>query len=142
MTADITKKPDVVSPTMSISIATDKPEIVQPDQLISCWHEVMNDIREDRDEVKEVINNFRDMVMNEGDATAASKEALVNLLRMKSEIADKKTRVLDLLLRAFLKDRVPNSIAQKQVNQYKIEAQAKRELFNMLDAEETKPEKP
>lgn len=117
-------------------IPPDSHQIVQGDQLIGYYTEILHDIKEDRDEVSKILDNFNDMLVNQGDATHSTKEALVNLVKIKSEIADKKTRVLDLLLRSFNRDRsIPGYIAKNmQVN---IDNSSKRNLLTRLDEEET-----
>lgn len=115
-----------------------KNEVVKAEQIINFTNEIMDDIRDDRTEVSEILKNFIEMVINEGDATQGSKEALVNLLKIKSEIADKKTRVLDLSLRAFMRDRSIPGIAAHQHNEYKIIGSSKKNLLKALEEEEKK----
>ncbi len=72
--------------------------------------------------------------MNDGDATSASKEALVNLIKVKSETADKMTKVLDLATRIKLKkDHFPAYLNAKQENTITIgDNGAKRELIRQV----------
>jgi hypothetical protein len=43
------------------------------------------------------------MVLNDGDGSTSSKEALVNLVKTKMEASDKMTRIADLMTRIKLK---------------------------------------
>ena len=45
------------------------------------------------------------MVLNEGDATAASKEAVVGLVKAKSETNDQVIKIADLMTRLKMKER-------------------------------------
>lgn len=136
----------VTLPNMNVNLALPEQakdtEIVKSDQLIPLYNEILHDIRDDRTEIDEVLRTFLDMVTNEGDATTSSKEAVVNLLKLKSETADKKTRVMDLLLRAFLKEKdngFPRYLAAKQENTINIEGSNKRKLLkSIMDTVEDK----
>jgi len=55
--------------------------------------------------VDELLGKFCDMVINDGDASNASKEALVNLVKLKTDTADKMTKIADLMTRIKLKER-------------------------------------
>jgi hypothetical protein len=43
------------------------------------------------------------MVINDGDSSTSSKEALVNLIKVKMEASDKMSRIADLMTRIKLK---------------------------------------
>lgn len=135
------EKPSAL-PSMNVNLVPAEPqkegELAKAEQIISYYNEILDDIRDDRKEIDEVFRSFLEMVMNEGDATTSSKEALVNLLKLKSEAADKKTRVVDLLMRAFLKekDTFPKYLAAHQHNEIKIEdSSRKRQLIKSLQKE-------
>ena len=72
--------------------------------------ELLAEIKNDRIEVDNLLQNFTDMVFNGGDVTSSSKESVVNLAKIKSDILDKKTKVADLL----------TSLKIKQKNQLKV----------------------
>ena len=81
------------------------------------------------------------MVLNEGDATTSSKEALINLLNMKIQCADRKTKVLDLMMRCHLKEKdafFPKYLAQH--NEIKIEDNSKKRrlLQSIINEKEIK----
>jgi hypothetical protein len=64
----------------------------------------MNNIREDRKQVSDYIDNIADMVINDGDATTSSKEALVNFVKIKTDLSDKMLKAADLMTRLKLKN--------------------------------------
>ena len=145
---DLVAQPNDKTPSLNVNIGlpteSPKSDIVKPEEIIIINNEILKDIRDDQEELADVIKMFKEMVINEGDATAASKEALVNLLKIKSETADKKTKVLDIMLRAFLKEKenlFPKYLAAytNQHNEYKINTSAKRDLIksNFTQPKET-----
>ena len=77
-------------------------EIVTDGDLVDMYDDIVNMVRKDREEVSEVLGNFVNMVMNEGDGSSASKEAIVALLKMKMDGADKLSKVADLKTRVKL----------------------------------------
>lgn len=127
-------------PNMNLSIPEQKKEsdLIKSEKLVGYYDEVMKDIKDDREELNDYIKIFSEMVVNDGDATSSSKEALVNLLKLKSEAADKKTKVIDLLTRAFLKekDTFPRYLAATQNNSIKITDSPKGRLIKSIIEEE------
>lgn len=113
-------------PAMSMNVsvpteATKQNDLIKTDDLAKCFVEIFDDIRDDRKELDDVLRPVIDMVLNDGDSTAASKEAMVNLLKIKSDMADKKIKATDLLLRAYLKEKdsgFPKYLAQSQHNYF------------------------
>jgi hypothetical protein len=102
-------EPTEILPSMNVNMApTDQEgeiELVGDNDLLGIYDEVMVNIREDRQEVDSALTNFIDMVFNEGDASNASKEAIVNLLKIKSDASDKMAKIADLMTRIKLKER-------------------------------------
>jgi hypothetical protein len=115
-------------------IAEPKESIVKDEQILGLYDEILNDCREDSKKVDEVLANFLDMVMNDGDASSASKEAIVNLLKIKSDISDKKAKIADLETRIKLKekDTFPRYLAAHQQNNVVIEG-SKREMIKSIN---------
>lgn len=97
-------------PQMNV-VSPDQPQIEQKEcpvtdeMILGVYDEVLEDIRGDRKEIDGLLANFVDMVINEGDSTTASKEALVRLMELKLETAEKKSRIADLMTRVKLKER-------------------------------------
>ena len=130
-------------PSINVNVPTEakETELVKPEQIVSFYNEIMNDIRTDRQEIDEVLKHFEDMVINSGDAQTSTKEALVNLMKLKSDTADKKTKVVDLLLRAYHKtDNFPRYLAAHQENTINIDG-AKRKMLKTIINEAEKDAK-
>jgi len=87
-----------------------KEELITDELLMGLYMELLAEIKNDRIEVDNLLQNFTDMVFNGGDVTSSSKESVVNLAKIKSDILDKKTKVADLL----------TSLKIKQKNQLKV----------------------
>lgn len=132
------KHNDSLVPSMNVSLPaqqTDEPNLIEDDVLLGIYGEIVDNIRTDRKEIDSILNNFVNMVINEGDATAASKEALVNLIKIKSDAADKMAKIADLMTRIKLKekDTFPRYLAAKQENTINISGGSKRELLKRIE---------
>lgn len=126
---------DSLLPTMNVSNTFEEKEcIVKDDELLNLYDEILSNCRRDRESADEILANFLEMVMNEGDASSASKEAIVNLLKIKTDISDKMTKVADLETRIKLKDRdtYPRYLAAQQNNKVVIEG-SKREMIKQIN---------
>ena len=77
--------------------------IVSDEALIGVYGEIMDNLRSDREQASELVDTFSNMVLNDGDSSTASKEALVNLLKVKIDTSDRMTRIADLMTRIKLK---------------------------------------
>jgi len=139
----VEKTPSAPLPMMEINVggALQKPaekEIVSDDQMISIYTEILEMCRDDRKEVDDLLGNFVNMVLNEGDASTSSKEALVNLMKIRTDIANNMSRVFDLLARIKMRDRSLPDVVAKQVNKFNIGGQPKRNLLDKLSKEAAK----
>lgn len=121
-------------------------QLIEDQQLLGIYAEILDDLRSDRKEIDEVLSRFVDMVLNEGDATTSSKEAIVNLIKTKTDMSDKKAKVADLMTRVKLKekDTMPKWLA-KQINDKKDDVQetkklSRREMLKTLDRAKKKKE--
>ena len=121
--------PDAVEgilPPMNISVPpTQQPEqkqLITDEQYLGVIDEIMTNMREDRKQVSDFIDTFADMVLNDGDATTSSKEALINLIKTKSDIQDKMLKAADLMTRLKLKNSYAfsgphlNALQQNNIN--------------------------
>lgn len=81
-----------------------RPNIISDEALLGVYSEIMDDIRKDSEKVDEILDNFVDMVINEGDSSNSSKEALTTSLKIKTDLADKKIKIADLMTRLKMKD--------------------------------------
>jgi hypothetical protein len=126
-----------IIPKMTVDQSLMSPQekecIVGDDTLLDLYKEILENCRNDRESVDEALTNFLDMVLNEGDASSASKEAIVNLLKIKSDTSDKMAKVADLMTRVKLKekDTFPRYLAAQQNNKVVIEG-TKREMIKKL----------
>lgn len=77
--------------------------LVSDESLLGVYGEIMDNLRDDRNQVSALVDTFSNMVLNDGDSSTASKEALVNLLKTRIEASDKMTRIADLMTRIKLK---------------------------------------
>ena len=100
--------------------STEQNAVVSDEQLLELYGEILEDLRSDRKEVEAILSNFVEMVMNEGDSSSASKEALVNLAKLKSDIAIGKSRVADLMTSLKLKEKQISKINATQNNNITI----------------------
>lgn len=137
-------KEDLQMPPVALNInipATTEPknELVQAEQIVSLCKTILSDIDSEKEEINLSFNNFSEMVFNAGDATSASKEALVNLLKLKSDMVDKKMKMAEFMLKAFSKEG-PKTVTAHQHNDFHIGGD-KRKLFADLDKEDEKNEK-
>lgn len=117
---------EALLPTMNVSkdLVPEKEEcIVKDEELTGLYDEILQNCRDDRQKVDEILANFLDMVMNDGDASSASKEAIVNLVKIRSDTADKMSKIADLKTRIKLKDKdtFPRYLAAQQNNKVVIE---------------------
>jgi hypothetical protein len=127
---------DNLIPSMSVTnmIEPEKECIVKDEDVLDLYDEILQNCRKDRESVSEVLTNFLDMVMNDGDASSASKEAIVNLLKINSDVNDKMAKIADLRTRIKLKekDTFPRYLAAQQNNKVVIEG-SKREMIKNIN---------
>jgi len=95
-------------------------DLITDDRVIEYYEEAMECIKEDRGEAHERYLDFADMAINDGDPSSATKEALVNLLKLKNESVNQMIKILDLWTRMKMKDRTTGSqvYAYQQNNKY------------------------
>ena len=135
-----------VIPAMNVSVPamTDSqtPSMVTDEDLMGTFDEIMRNLREDRVKADSLLEEFAEMVINGGDASSASKEALVNLLKIKSDTADKMSKIAELKTRVKLKDRdtFPRYLAAKQNNTINITS-SKKALITELSSAQRKTKK-
>jgi hypothetical protein len=130
---------EMLLPSMNVSkeftaIDEDKECVIKDSTLVGLYDEILSNCRDDRTKVDEVLSTFLEMVINDGDASSASKEAIVNLMKIKSDTADKMSKVADLMTRIKLKDKdtFPRYLAAQQNNKVVIEG-SKRDLLKSIN---------
>ncbi len=77
--------------------------IITDEALLGVYGEIMDNLRDDRNQVSGLVDTFSNMVLNDGDSSTASKEALVNLLKTKIDASDRMAKIADLMTRIKLK---------------------------------------
>jgi hypothetical protein len=77
--------------------------LISDENLLGVYDEIMNNLRNDRNQVSDLVNTFSNMVINDGDSSTSSKEALINLIKTKIEASDKMSKIADLMTRIKLK---------------------------------------
>lgn len=133
-----------IMPTMDANPLPLPPEdkcIVEDQKLLDLYDELLEQGREDRKQAQELVVNFEDMVVNDGDATSSSKEALVALLKLKSDVTDKMAKIADLMTRHKLKERntFPTYLANHTHSNVTIETNnTKRDILKKLEANKKK----
>lgn len=98
---------EALVPQMNVGMAEAKDPVAMliPDEkYIGLLDEIVDNIREDRKQVSDYIDNFADLVINSGDASQPSKEALVNLMKIKTDLGDKMAKVAELMTRVKVKN--------------------------------------
>lgn len=128
---------DNLIPSMNVTADVEVPEkecIVKDDEILGLYEEILENCRKDRESIGGVLTNFLDMVMNDGDASSASKEAIVNLIKINTDVNDKMAKVADLKTRIKLKekDTYPRYLAAQQNNKVVIEG-SKREMIKTIN---------
>ena len=101
--------------------------------------EILTNIRDDRKQVSDYLDNIAEMVINGGDATTASKEALVNLVKIKTDLQDKMLKALDQMGRLKSKNYFAgsgahmNAVQQNNYNISKTEDINRKELIRAIN---------
>lgn len=112
-------------------------ELVTDELLMGLYVELLTEIKNDRIEVDNLLQNFTDMVFNGGDVSSSSKESVVNLAKIKSDILDKKTKVADLLTSLKIKQKNQLNGSTNNNNSLNIN---RRSIIEALQAEKSKNE--
>lgn len=133
---------DTMQPSMNVAIPqqNEASQLITDQEYISVLNEIMENIRDDRKQVSDYIDNVANMVINDGDATSSSKEALVNLVKVKTDLQDKMLKAADLMTRLKLKNTYAHSGAHMnalQQNNYNFGAEttdfSRRELIKAIN---------
>ena len=108
-----------LSPAINVSlpVTSDEKPLFTDEKIINYYEEAIENLRDDRKEADTMYHTFVDMVMNE-DGSTSSKEALVNLLKLKTETNDRMIKILDLWTRLKMKEKntFPLHLAVQQNN--------------------------
>lgn len=105
MSKDEKIEAELVEQTENLPAVPEEPplNLISDEVLLGVYGEIMDNLRTDREDISGLADTFADMVVNDGDSTPASKEALVNLVKAKMETADRMAKIADLMTRIKLK---------------------------------------
>lgn len=101
---------DLPMPSMNVNVPVKQEEesttgnLVKDEQLLGMYGDIVSTIKEDKKSIDDAIAFFSNIVMNDGDATTSSKEAFVNLLKIKADQTDKLTKIADLMTRLKMRE--------------------------------------
>jgi hypothetical protein len=130
---------DAVMPKLQVTVPQQKDgedisNLIEDDQLLGLYQEIVQNCRDDRKQTDDLLTNFVDMVINEGEASNAAKEAIPSLMKVKTEINDKMAKIADLMTRIKLKERdtFPKYLAAHQNNTINISS-SKRDLLKAIE---------
>ena len=121
--------------TMNISTPPEKSVIIEDGTLVDVYQEILQQCRDDRRECDNYLTNFVEMVINEGDSTTSSKEALVNLMKIKTDISDKMSKIAGEMTRVKLKEKydiTPKNIETQTNNHIHLEGD-RRSLIELIE---------
>ena len=97
--------PNMNSHVVDQSIEPQENSIISDEEITGIYADILGLIKEDRQQVSGFIDTMAEMVINDGDATTSSKEALVNLIKIKVDMTDKMSKVADMMTRVKLKEK-------------------------------------
>lgn len=136
---DVLRPSELPIPSMNVDISgssqrEEKP-LVTNDEMTEMYKKIFSYIEEDRSENVDLYNTLKDMVINDGDASHSTKEAMIQAARMRGESADKLTKIMDLLMRSLLKERdtFPRYLAANQENNIIFKGGSKRSFLEKLE---------
>ena len=93
----------MIRPEASLARQEGELSIVSDEALVGVYEEILDNLRSDREQVSGLVDTFSNMVLNDGDASTSSKEALVNLIKTKIDATDRMAKIADLMTRVKLK---------------------------------------
>ena len=133
------EKPDLniqVKKPADLAEASEENQPLIPDKkIVDFYEEAIENIRSDREQAQVVYENFSEMVLNEGDPSAASKEALISALKIKSDSNDKIIKILDLWTRMKMKEKATSTeiYAYQQNNKYEVGRSPNPNIRKMIE---------
>jgi len=142
---------EIVSPNEMVPAKSNSMELIGDADLLGVYDEIMGKLRNNGEQVSELVDTFSEMVINEGDSTTSSKESLVNLVKQKTDIVDKMTKVAELMTRVKLKqpygegkaylNKGGNGSGQNTINIYDQGGFNKKSLLDSIDKAKNKENK-
>jgi len=127
-------------PQMNVNLPVEQSQentcLISDDHLMGVYDEIMGNFRKDRKEVSHLSKEFAEMVINGGDCSSCSKEALVNLKKLQNDISDKMTKIADLMTRLKMKspDTYKPYMTAKQENRTTINITGRLQLLKNIES--------
>lgn len=117
-------------------------QLISDEKITNYYEKAIQCIEEDRLEADGRYMEFADMVINGGDPSSATKEAMVNLLKIKNDGVNQMIKILDLWTRLKMKDKSTNSqiYAYQQNNKYEVSTPNVKKLIKMAQEMENPDE--
>jgi hypothetical protein len=142
---DVLRPSELPLPAMNVGLPAQAPgkeekPLVTNDEMVDMYKKIMNHCEDDRNEANDLFQCLKDMVINDGDASHSTKEAMIQSLRIRCETTDKQTKVMDLLMRYILKDRdtFPRYLAANQENNIIFKGGSKRSFLEKLEKQKAR----
>ena len=142
---DVLRPSELPIPSMNVGVPaqTQKEEekpLVTNEEMTEMYKKIFKYIEADREEHGDLYNTLKDMVVNDGDASHSTKEAMIQAARLKAESSDKMTKVMDLLMRSLLKERdtFPKYLAANQENNIIFKGGSKRSFLEKLEKQKSR----
>lgn len=139
---DVLRPSELPVPSMTVGVQPTKEEkpLVTNEEMVDMYKKIINHCEEDRQEANTLFQDLKDMVINDGDASHSTKEAMIQAFRIRCESTDKETKVMDLLMRYILKDRdtFPRYLAANQENNIIFKNSSKRSFLEKLEKQKAR----
>lgn len=110
--------------------------IIQDEQLLGVYGEMLDLVREDRQKADELMKEFLNLMINDGDGSSSTKEAVVQLLKVKIDAVNNMGKVADLMTRIKLreKDTMPDYLkVNHNQDSSKLDPADKKRLIRELN---------
>lgn len=123
---------------VNLPVKAEAHALVSDKKIVDFYEEVIDNLRDDRSEADIMYRNFADKVEH-SDASSATKEALVNLLKIKTETNDRMIKILDLWTRMKMRERdtFPVHLAVQQNNKIESPRSSRKGIEMMIKQSET-----
>ncbi|MEI8269817.1 MAG: hypothetical protein WCG45_00450, partial [bacterium] len=111
----------------------DVTHLISDERYLKVLDEAIESIKEDRKQVSDYVDTFADLVINEGDASSSTKEAFVNLIKIKTDLQDKLLKAVGEMTKLKLKNSYAYSgphLNALQQNNFNISKEETPQSFN------------
>lgn len=96
---NLSKKEPIKSAIQTVEDAEQEVPIFDNDEIRQMHFHILENIKNDSENLDTVINYFHEVVVDNGDASNSSKEALVNLIKIKTDLNDQMTKIYSEMLK-------------------------------------------